>query len=103
MENVVNKIIEIDREADNRLNMALENKKKLIDSACVEAEKIKKKLLDEADARIAEVEAERRAESDSKISKLRADSEARLKAMDEAFENKRDIIEQSIYMRTVGE
>ena len=62
MENIINKIIEIDKVADDRLKNAYKEKDDIIENAKIEAEKIKTSLLMDAQKRIDEVEAQNKAE-----------------------------------------
>ena len=88
MESVINKIIDIDRQASDRLNEAKKKKDSIIEGTAAECDEIKKQLLNSAEKRIAEIE-----------SKYKQKQEE----MYDFFEKNHTSIEESIFAEIVGE
>lgn len=103
MENIVDKIIQIDRNADERLIEAKEKQKKIIADSDEEITKLKERLSGEAEKRISEVSALHKKETSEAVEKLNKKCEEDLSVLDNAFRQKHEEIENSIFRSIAGE
>lgn len=103
MESVLNKIIEIDRMADSKINDAQDDSKRFIRDTELKCASLKKDILSAADKRIREVENINKTDFDSKIAVLEEKYSDEKKDMDSFFESRHDEIEKKIFAEIVGE
>lgn len=103
MGNIINKIIEIDKIADERLKNAYKEKDEIIENAKVEAEKIKMSLLNDAEKRIEEIENQNKAEVNMKIAELGKSSQDEIDKMKEQCSVRCKEIEKNLIKVIVGE
>ncbi|MDO5560247.1 MAG: hypothetical protein Q4F95_11680 [Oscillospiraceae bacterium] len=103
MENIVDKIIQIDRNADERLVEAQEQQKQILDDSETEIVKLKQKLSQEADKRINEVSDFHKKETSETVEKLNKKCEEELRMLDRAYELRHEEIEKSIFRSIAGE
>lgn len=103
MYNVVRSIIDIDKQANDRLEMAVNQKEEIIKKAKDETKKIREKLEMEAIKRIEKTEAMNDNIAEEKIYELGKQREIEIREMDENFNEHHLEIEESIYKRIVGE
>ena len=98
MESLVNKIIEIDRMADGRINDAKKQSEDILKSAEEKCKKIREDITAAAEKRIAEIESINKSDYESKISVLNKKINLEKERMDSFFEN-----QKSIFSEIVGE
>ena len=103
MESFINKIIEIDKLADERLKQSAQKKKELLADAEKECAELAKKLMTDADKRIEEVEEFNRADCDLKIAELEKHYEEENMSIDEVFSDVHLLMIEDIYNQTVGD
>ncbi|MGN1481066.1 hypothetical protein [Porcipelethomonas sp.] len=103
MESVVNRIIEIDRSADERMSAAAEKEKQILKEADEESSKIKKKLLCDAQDRISQVKAFNKSEFEKDTAELEEKYQEEIAALDAFYKNNHEKIEQEIFAEIVGE
>ena len=103
MENIINKIIDIDRMAEKRLSDAETESQNLIAKSEREAADLKENLRSAAEKRISEVRDFHKNETEAELNRIRSECDAKIKELDEAYENKHLSIEESIYRTIVGE
>lgn len=103
METIINKIIEIDRQAEERLNQA-ENKKNEISIITKnECKNLETKLYNDAEKRIAEIERINRDEFEKISESLTKEYADKMKNMDIYFEKNHENIENKMFNEIVGE
>ncbi len=103
MENIVNKIIDIDRRADKRLSEARKMKEDMLSDITAECDKMRKTLSADADKRIAEVEKINRAELNASTAELEKEYRRELEEMNGYFDLNHVSIEDEIFNKIVGE
>jgi len=103
MESVVNKIIEIDKKANDRIAEAAESKKTILQQAEQQSNELKEKLGRDADKRIAEIENINKAEFDVQTAELEKQFNEETSKMDAFFESNHLKIEEEIFAEIVGE
>ncbi|MBE6852312.1 MAG: hypothetical protein E7505_02380 [Ruminococcus sp.] len=103
MENVINRIIEIDKAADKRLNDALERSKKIIGSSEREASDIKENTRADAEQRISEIRLFHKNEIEKEISEITSECDKKIRQLDEAYEKLHLSIEEDIFRAIVGD
>jgi|InofroStandDraft_1065614.scaffolds.fasta_scaffold00780_33 vacuolar-type H+-ATPase subunit H len=103
MESVINKIIDIDRQASDRLNEAKKKKDSIIEGTAAECDEIKKQLLNSAEKRIAEIEQINKSEFDMLAAEIESKYKQKQEEMYDFFEKNHTSIEESIFAEIVGE
>ncbi len=103
MESIVDKIIEIDRMADSRINDARKKSDEILNAAEEKCRRLKNDIASGADKRIAEVEEINRLEYEKESEKLHKEYETRKNEMDSFFEANHADIEKNIFSEIVGE
>ena len=103
MHNVVRSIIDIDNQANERLEMAVDQKEEIIQKAKDETKAIRAKYEKEALNRIEKTMAMNDKIALERISELKKQREFEISEMDENFNKYHLEIEDSIYKRIVGE
>lgn len=103
MESLVNRIIEIDRMADGRINDAKKQSEDILKSAEEKCKKIREDITAAAEKRIAEIESINKSDYESKISVLNKKINLEKERMDSFFEKHHTEIEKSIFSEIVGE
>ncbi|MCQ2464073.1 MAG: hypothetical protein MJ095_00660 [Oscillospiraceae bacterium] len=102
MENLVNKIIEIDSQADQRLCDAESEGRELIEKSEKEAEELKESLRVRAEKRMNLIRDFHKNETEEALSRINGDCSEKIKELDEIFENQHLSIEESIFHTIVG-
>lgn len=102
MENIVDEIIRIDKEADDRLAKAEEQGREIIISSEKEASELTVKLRADAEKRISQVFEFHKNETDSAINRISQECSDKIREIDEAYEKKHKDIEDSIFKSIVG-
>lgn len=103
MENLVNKIIEIDRMADGRIVEAKKSSVKILSDAETKCESLKKDISCAADKRITEIEKINKTYFDMQIAKLEKKYADEKMNMDRFFDFSHLDIENKIFAEIVGE
>ena len=103
METIVNKIIEIDHEADQRLNDAESAGMELVGKSEKEAAELKESLRSRAENRIEKIREFHRLETEDALSAISEENLQQIKQLDESFEKLHVSIEDSIFRAIVGE
>lgn len=103
MESVVNRIIDIDRQASDRLNEAQKKKNSIIEGTAAECDEIKKQLSASAEKRIAEIEQINKSEFDMLAAEIESKYKQKKEEMYDFFEKYHTSIEESIFAEIVGE
>ena len=103
MENIIKKIIEIDRLAEERLSQAENKKSEIAVKAKDECIRLEKKLSQDADKRIAEIEKINKAEFEKLSEDLSKKYADKMQNMDTYFEKNHERIENKIFSEIVGE
>ncbi|MCX7658790.1 MAG: hypothetical protein N2Z57_08950 [Oscillospiraceae bacterium] len=103
MDNIINKIIEIDDEACRRVEDAEEKKKQIISQAKIEAAGIKEEHKKRADEKLIKVEECEKSVADEKIAKIENEKQEKIKALQKIFDDNHLAWEQEIFKRIVGE
>lgn len=103
MESIINKIIEIDRLAEERLNRAEIRKKEIFKDAQRECRDLEKKLRHDAEMRISEIEKINKRDYDNLSESLSKKYSDEMNSMDRYYESHHEIIENRIFLEIVGE
>lgn len=103
MENVVGKIMEIDKLANERLENAIEQKTQIIDEASQEAMAIRSKFNDKAHENLSKVDKILNEDFQQELLKLNEQKELEIKRMEDIFNETHASVEESIFKRIVGE
>ena len=102
MENIVTRIIEIDREANEKLAQSKQQQQLLAD-ARAEAQQQQQELEKRADNRISQVELYHEGEYRRISQELSEKFDAAVMALNKSFEERHEQIETEIFNRIVGE
>ena len=103
MENVINRILEIDKDACEKLESAEKQKKQIISDAKSEEVKIRQEYLKNADIKITQVDEQEKQIADQKISKIEEEREKDLSRLQSIYEENHISWEQDIFQRIVGD
>lgn len=103
MESVINRIIDIDRCASERISDAKKRETEILEGTAGECAKITKELSAAADQRIAEVEKINKAHFELLSAELEKAYEQEIEEMDGCFESSHISIENAIFAEIVGE
>lgn len=103
MENLVNKIIEIDSKADQRLNDAESASMELVEKSEKEAAELRESLRKRADSRIEKIREFHRLETEDTLARISEENVQKIKELDEAYDRLHVSIEDSIFRAIVGE
>lgn len=103
MENLVNKIIEIDSMADQRLCDAESASEKLKENTEREAASLKEDLRKKAENRMSEIRKFHKDETQEILTRINHECNAKINQLDDAFEKQHLSIEDSIFRAIVGE
>lgn len=103
MENVVNRIIEIDRQAEKKLNEAEKIKADMLEKAKEDVIKLQEQLKGDASSRIEKVEQFHKNDCEVAIAELKARCKKDIEAMDKAFAETHIEIENALFKEIAGE
>lgn len=103
MENIVTRIIEIDREANEKLAKSKQQQQQLLADARAEAQQQQEDLEKRADNRISQVELYHEGEYRRISQELSEKFDAAVMALNKSFEERHEQIETEIFNRIVGE
>lgn len=103
MDNLINKIIDIDQNARLKLEKAYEQKKSILLDGEKQEEQIKSKVCIKIDDRVIKVEAFEKKEADEKIEKISIKTEDTIKELNDIFENNHEKWENDIFMNIINQ
>lgn len=103
MENIVKRIIEIDKSAQLKLEKACVKRDEILAENKVQCDKLQSTLKSDADRALLKYSEYRKNEFKEKSSALRAVYEEKVKEMNQNFENTHSAIEEEIFKAIVGE
>ena len=103
MENIVTRIIEIDREANEKLAQSKQQQQQLLADARAEAQQQEEELEKRADNRISQVELYHEGEYRRISQEMSEKFDAAVTALNKSFEERHEQIETEIFNRIVGE
>lgn len=103
MESVINRIIEIDRNATERINSANEKKKQIIEDIKNQCRELKLKIESDAENRISQIEDLNKSEYEMESAELEKKFNDEINEMNTFYEQNHKIIEREIFAEIVGE
>ena len=103
MDEIINKILDIDRQAEERLLQAEKDKTKILNEAKLQEMKIKENCISRADDRIEKVELSEKQGADEQIEKITSEMKAKMADLDKLFNDNKEKWENEIFHRIVGE
>lgn len=103
MESIISKILEIDKQAEQKLSEASELKEQLALDAQAEADFLEQTLKQKADAAIANVEAVNKLEFENITYENQKKHSEIIKVLDDFYEREHEKIESVIFENIVGE
>ena len=102
METIVNRIIEIDRQADEKLAAADTEQRQLLADAKAKAARRRDEILADADRQIAERKAQETAALEQKRAALLQQQEDAVRRLDQTFAAQRDQLEEDLFHAILG-
>lgn len=103
MESVINRIIEIDRNATERINSANEKKKQIIEDIKNQCRELKLKIESDAENRISQIEDLNKSEYEMESAELEKKFNDEINEMNTFYEQNHKMIEREIFAEIVGE
>lgn len=103
MESVINRIIEIDRNATERINSANEKKKQIIEDIKNQCRELQLKIESDAENRISQIEDLNKSEYEMESAELEKKFNDEINEMNTFYEQNHKIIEREIFAEIVGE
>ena len=103
MDEIINKILDIDRQAEERLLQAEKDKTKILNEAKLQEMEIKENCILRADDRIEKVESSEKKSADEQIEKITLEMKAKMADLDKLFYDNKEKWENEIFHRIVGE
>lgn len=102
MDNIINKILEIDQEANKKLEIAKNRSKQIISEARLEEEKIKADSLQKAEAKIQKVDDTEKAEAEGKINYIQKQMNNKIEEFQRCYNNNHEQWEDEIIKTIIG-
>ncbi len=102
MESIVNRIIEIDQQAEDKLAAAETQQRQILADAKATAAKQRDRIFADADKQIAQAEEAKKAELDRNISGLTAQRDEAIHALDHIFSQQREQLAEDIFRTILG-
>ena len=99
MDEIINKILDIDRQAEERLLQAEKDKTKILNEAKLQEMEIKENCILRADDRIEKVESSEKKSAE----KITLEMKAKMADLDKLFNDNKEKWENEIFHRIVGE
>lgn len=103
MESVINRIIEIDANATERINSAAEKKNNIIENTKKLCTEMKGRIDSDADKRISQIEAFNKSEFEKEVSELEKKFNDEINEMNAFYEHNHERMEKEIFAEIVGE
>lgn len=103
MESVINRIVEIDRNATERINSAYEKKKHIMEDTKNQCRDLKLKIESDAENRISQIEDFNKSEYEMEAAELEKKFNDEINEMNTFYEQNHKIIEREIFAEIVGE
>lgn len=99
MENIINRILEVDQEAEKRLIQAENKKKQMLADARMERQKLKEETLKKEQDKLGRAENAESFEAQAKISRIQQEQEDKIRRLEEIYERnhenwEREMMEQ---------
>ena len=101
MENIIDRILEIDQKACKKLDDANSSKSRIIYDAEKETEVIKKDAFEKVSGRIVIIEDSEKSKADEKIKKIQADAKQSIEFINKKFEDNHEQWEQEILNKII--
>ncbi len=102
MDNIINKILEIDRQSDEKIEAARKQSEDIKKQADSEGEKIRLDCIERADKRIEKVEENEKKHAEETISGLNAEKQSKIDALDKLFNESHDNWKNEIVKSIIG-
>ena len=103
MESVINRIIEIDKNATERINSASEKRNQIIEDTKKQCMEIRTKIERDADMRISQIEDFNKSEFEKEVSELEKKFNDEINEMNSFYDYNHETIEKEILAEIVGE
>ena len=103
VENIINRILEIDKQACERIESAEKQKKQIFSDAKVEEAQIRDEHLKKANIKIDEYDQQQKLIADEKIAKIEEEKLKKISDLQSIYDNNHSSWEQDIFQRIVGE
>ena len=103
MESVINRIIEIDKNATERINSASEKRNQIIEDTKKQCMEIRTKIERDADMRISQIEDFNKSEFEKEVSELEKKFNDEINEMNAFYDYNHETIEKEIWAEIVGE
>ena len=103
MESVINRIIEIDKNATERINSASEKRNQIIEDTKKQCMEIRTKIERDADMRISQIEDFNKSEFEKEVSELEKKFNDEINEMNDFYDYNHETIEKEILAEIVGE
>ena len=103
MESVINRIIEIDKNATERINSASEKRNQIIEDTKKQCMEIRTKIERDADMRITQIEDFNKSEFEKEVSELEKKFNDEINEMNAFYDYNDETIEKEILAEIVGE
>ena len=103
MESVINRIIEIDKNATERINSASEKRNQIIEDTKKQCMEIRTKIERDADMRISQIEDFNKSEFEKEVSELEKKFNDEINEMNAFYDYNHETIENEILAEIVGE
>lgn len=103
MESVINRIIEIDKNATERINSASEKRNQIIEDTKKQCMEIRTKIERDADMRISQIEDFNKSEFEKEVSELEKKFNDEINEMYAFYDYNHETIEKEILAEIVGE
>lgn len=101
MENLINRILEIDENAKKKLEDAYKQKSQIICEAEKQEEKIKEDVFKRVNGRVEKVEEFEKSNADEKLAELEKKTAEEIAALDKAFDENHEKWENDIYRNII--
>lgn len=102
MENIISRIIELNRQADHKIQEAKVQREEIISEANAEADKIRQNSRERLKEHISKVEIVERKAADKEIAEYQKNKEEKIKAYQELYDNNHEKWESEIFSEIVG-
>jgi vacuolar-type H+-ATPase subunit H len=102
MEEIIKKIIEIEREAQNLVTQALAQNEKIHANAQDELKSMEANIMEMSEHKIEQLKAGNRKEADDKLARIREHTAERLQQMDKLAAENQEVWEDQIFNRVIG-
>lgn len=102
MEELLKKIIEIEKHAQNLVAEGITEKDNMYEATRNEIENIKSNILEMADQKIGELKAKSQRDAEEKLNQINSNKMQKMKMIEDVFNQNRDQWENQIFSRIIG-